>query len=124
MQNYYNLLYREDEREMLRLCASEGIGGHAVVAARARQAGAAVDRRAADRAGEDRSRSASRGLRQDDGGHRQGDRRSDHEIAGERGVPPAQIALAWLLRKPAVTSPIVGATRRRSISRMRSRRCR
>jgi aryl-alcohol dehydrogenase-like predicted oxidoreductase len=34
-----------------------------------------------------------------------------NEIAAERGVPPAQIAMAWLLRKPAVTSPIVGATK-------------
>ena len=75
MQNYYNLLYREDEREMLRLCASEGIAVDAVVAARARQAGASVDRRAADRAREDRSIRPRR-LQQDDSGDGQGGRRS------------------------------------------------
>ena len=109
MQNYYNLLYREDEREMLRLCLSEGIGttpwsplGRGKLA-----------RPWSDAAPTDRARTDAFGkslfARTVDIDKAIVDRTS--EIAGERGVPPAQIALAWLLSKPVVTSPIVGATR-------------
>ena len=109
MQNYYNLLYREDEREMLRLCESEGIGGHAVVAAGARQADATMDGRAADRAGQD-GRVRHDALREDNRDRQAGDRADARDREGT-GVPAAQVAMAWLLHKPAVTSPIFGATK-------------
>jgi aryl-alcohol dehydrogenase-like predicted oxidoreductase len=109
MQNYYNLLYREDEREMLRLCLSEGIGttpwsplGRGKLA-RPWSDAAATERAKTDAFGK------SLFARTVDIDKAIVDRTS--EIAGERGVPPAQIALAWLLSKPVVTSPIVGATR-------------
>jgi aryl-alcohol dehydrogenase-like predicted oxidoreductase len=107
MQNLVNLLYREEEREMLPLCEAEGIG---VIPwspqARGKLSRAwdytslrtetdeamtrlfanteEADRRVADRVG---------------------------EVAKARGVPRAQIALAWLLAKPVITAPIVGATK-------------
>ena len=108
MQNHYNLLYREEEREMMPLCQSEGIG---VIPwsplARGRLARPwqsettkryetdqfgkrmylqteAADRKVVDRLG---------------------------QISERRGVPRAQLALAWLLSKPGVTAPIVGATK-------------
>jgi len=108
MQNHYNLLYREEEREMIGLCKSEGIGvipwsplarGRLTRAWKAETTARTetdafgnrlyaqteeADRRVVDRLG---------------------------EIAGKRGVPRAQIALAWLLQKPAVTAPIVGASK-------------
>ena len=109
MQNYYNLLYREDEREMLRLCLSEGIGttpwsplGRGKLA-RPWSDAATTERARTDAFG--RSLFA-RTVEMD---KPIVDR--TNEIARERGVSPAQIALAWLLSKPAVTSPIVGATR-------------
>jgi aryl-alcohol dehydrogenase-like predicted oxidoreductase len=107
MQNHYNLLYREEEREMMALCQSEGIG---VIPwsplARGRltrpwktelskrshtdQFGntmysrtEASDRKVVDRLG---------------------------EVAERRGIPRAQIALAWVTGKPFITAPIVGAT--------------
>ena len=110
MQNYYNLLYREDEREMLRSVPVGGCGDHAVVASRARQAGATVDRGAADRAGQDGSVRQGR-VREDDAEMDKTVIDRTNEVARDRGLPAAQIAMAWLLRKPAVTSPIVGATK-------------
>lgn len=107
MQDHLNLLYREEEREMLPLCAAEGIG---VVPwsplARGRLArpwGNTTDRSKGDRFGaqlyartEDSDRAVVTELEQ---------------IAQDAGVPMAQIALAWLLAKPVVTSPIVGVTK-------------
>ncbi len=108
MQNYYNILYREEEREMLPLCQSEGIGvipwsplGRGRLA-RPWQAEKtrrletdqfgkilysqteAADRKVIDRLG---------------------------QVAEQRGVSRAQVAIAWMLGKPAVTAPIVGATK-------------
>ena len=109
MQPHYNLLNREDEREMLPLCLSEGIG---VLPwsplARGRLA----------RAWETQP-STMRG-QTDEYGKKlySGTEEADKlvvdrvgEIARARGIPRAQIALAWLLHKPAVTAPIVGATK-------------
>ncbi len=64
MQNHYNLLYREEEREIIPQCIDQGV---AVI--------------------------------------------PWSPLAAERGVPQAQVALAWLMRRPGVTTPIVGATR-------------
>jgi aryl-alcohol dehydrogenase-like predicted oxidoreductase len=113
MQNHYNLLYREEEREMIPLCQSEGIGilpwsplargrlaraaeGESTKRFESDQFGKkmyspteAVDREVIDRVG---------------------------QIAEQRGVPRAQVALAWLLSKSAITSPIVGATKPKHLS--------
>jgi aryl-alcohol dehydrogenase-like predicted oxidoreductase len=102
MQNHYNLLYREEEREMLPLCLDEGVGMLPwSPLARGRLAG----RRETVRAGEDRLAAMMY-----DGGE-QGVIDAVLAVAGERGLPPAQIALAWLLGRPGVVAPVVGATR-------------
>ena len=109
MQNYYNLLYREDEREMLRLCVAEGVGVTPwSPLARGRLARGWTEEPATDRAKTD-AFGTSLYIKTMDIDRPIVER--TNEIAGERGVPPAQIAMAWLLRKPAVTSPIVGATK-------------
>jgi aryl-alcohol dehydrogenase-like predicted oxidoreductase len=109
MQNHYNLLYREEEREMIPQCVDQGI---AVIPwsplARGVLAG-------------NRTREGGRLTTRSDS-----DAFTDHlysqptdfdvvervaELAAARGVAPAQIALAWLLHKPGVTAPIVGATK-------------
>jgi aryl-alcohol dehydrogenase-like predicted oxidoreductase len=109
MQNHYNLLYREEEREMLPLCRSEGIG---VIPwsplARGRLARPSTGAPATERAGADPfAESLYRRSEADD--RAVVDRLG--EVAAARGLPRAQVALAWLLRKPGVTAPIVGATR-------------
>ena len=104
MQNHYNLMYREEEREMIPFCRAEGIGLLPwSPLARGLLAGSRV-------ANTQRSR-------QDDYAH-QMYTEADNEVveavarlAAKRGVPPAQIALAWLLHKPGVTSPIIGASK-------------
>ncbi|HET9148760.1 MAG TPA: aldo/keto reductase, partial [Acetobacteraceae bacterium] len=108
MQNYVNLLYREEEREMLPLCRAEGIG---VIPwsplARGRltrdwDEGSA--RSETDEFGKTLyAKSSSDADRQVVG--------RVAEIARERGVPRAQVALAWVLAKPGITAPIVGATK-------------
>jgi aryl-alcohol dehydrogenase-like predicted oxidoreductase len=109
MQNYYNLLYREDEREMLRLCASEGVG----VTPWSPLARGRLARPSSDEGTTERAKTDAFGkllfVKTADIDTPVIDR--TNEIARERGVSPAQVAMAWLLRKPAVTSPIFGATR-------------
>ena len=108
MQNHYNLLYREEEREMLALCAEEKIG---VIPwsplARGRLArpwqAESTKRFETDQFG----KSMYSRTEQDD--RRVADRLA--EVAERRGTPRAQIALAWLLSKPVITAPIVGATK-------------
>ena len=109
MQNHYNLLYREEEREMMGLCAAEGIG---VVPwsplARGRLTRPWEDEPSTKRAGTDEfGKTLYRGTEDAD---REVVRRVG-EMAEAHGVPRAQIALAWLLSKPGVTSPIVGASK-------------
>lgn len=110
MQNHYNLIYREEEREMMPLCEDQGVG---VIPwsplARGLLAGARSslqDRTATARAGSD----VFSGKLYDSP--------SDWEVveatrrtAQARGVSMAQVALAWLLSKPAVAAPIIGATK-------------
>ncbi len=109
MQDHLNLLYREEEREMLPLCRSEGIGvipwsPHARGRlARPYEEAVSTERGGSDAFGSslyDRSRDADRAVIE-----------SVQKIGKARGLPAAQIALAWLLRKPGVTAPIVGATK-------------
>lgn len=109
MQNHYNLVYREEEREMIPLCEDEGIG---VIpwSPLARGMLAGTRSKLGDSS---TSRSSSDGLDQI-----LYDQPSDWEVvdavkkvAAERGEPPARVALAWLMSRPAVTAPIVGATK-------------
>jgi len=108
MQDHYNLLYREEEREMLPLCREEGIG---VIPwsplARGLLARAGRDDDATARAGSD---DYTRHLYGDD------EARTEvlaavADVARKLGVPAAQVAIAWLLHQPAITAPIVGATK-------------
>ncbi len=109
MQNHYNLLYREEEREMIPLCADQGIAvlpysplARGVLAGnRTRQGERRTVRAGSDPLSDERYRTEDDFLVADRAG----------EVAAERGVPAAQVALAWLLSRPAVTAPIVGATR-------------
>ncbi len=108
MQNHYNLVYREEEREMLPLCRAEGIGvipwsplARGLLTGSRRRGGQHATTRA-------RTDEYAQTLYTDDD-FDVVDRVVD--LAGRRGLPPAQIALAWLLRQPGVTAPIVGASR-------------
>lgn len=110
MQNHYNLLYREEEREMIPLCANEGIG-LMPWSPLARGILAGARRSVSDR--DSSTRAAT-----DTYGHGLYDAQVNWEIvdavrhiAEQRGVPMAQVALAWLLSKPQVAAPIVGATK-------------
>lgn len=108
MQNYYNLLYREEEREMLPLCQAEGIGvlpWSPLARGRLTRAWDAekTKRFETDQFGKQLY------ARTRDADHTIVDRLG--EAAERRGVPRAQMALAWMLSKPAVTAPIVGATK-------------
>jgi aryl-alcohol dehydrogenase-like predicted oxidoreductase len=112
MQNHYNLLYREEEREMIPLCLEEGIG---VVPWSPLARGLLARPRPANSQarGDTTSRSAS-----DDDSPTLYDQASDWDvvdtvdrIARRRGVAMAEVALAWLLGRPGVSAPIVGATR-------------
>jgi 1-deoxyxylulose-5-phosphate synthase len=104
MQNYYNLLYREEEREMLPLCADQGVASIPwSPLARGRLARPWNEQTARSEVDE-----FGRSLYSDD------DRPvvdALNNLAGERGTSPVQLALAWLLSKHPVTSPIVGATK-------------
>jgi aryl-alcohol dehydrogenase-like predicted oxidoreductase len=109
MQNHYNLVYREEEREMMPLCEDQGIGV-TPWSPLARGMLAGTRKKLGDSS---TSRSSSDGLDQ-----LLYDQPSDWDVvdavksvAAERGEPAARIALAWLLAKPAVTAPIVGATK-------------
>jgi aryl-alcohol dehydrogenase-like predicted oxidoreductase len=108
MQNHYNLLYREEEREMVGLCVDQGIGMLPwSPLARGRLArpwqSENTKRFETDAFG------TSMYKRTEDADHRVVDR--VEEIAKNRGVGMAQVALAWMLSKPVVTAPIVGATK-------------
>ena len=105
MQNHYNLIYREEEREMAPLCAAENVGMLPwSPLARGLLAGS--------------RKAQTLRARADDYAHKLYTREADNlviecvaEVAKERGVPPAQVALAWLLHKPGVTAPIIGASK-------------
>ncbi|HEY7592040.1 MAG TPA: aldo/keto reductase [Actinophytocola sp.] len=108
MQNYYNLLYREEEREMIPLCLDEGVGvvpwsplARGMLAGNRERGGV----RSTTRASNDRF--AETLYSEDDFDVVDAVR----AVAAERGVPAAQVALAWLLGNPAVTAPIIGATK-------------
>jgi 1-deoxyxylulose-5-phosphate synthase len=109
MQNHYNLVYREEEREMLPLCREEGIG---VIPWSPLARGFLAGNRQRGR------RDATRREQHDDYGHSLYYADADYdvadrvvEVATAKGVRPIQVALAWVMRQPAVTAPIIGASR-------------
>jgi aryl-alcohol dehydrogenase-like predicted oxidoreductase len=110
MQNHYNLVYREEEREMLPLCREEGIG---VIpwSPLARGFLAGNRRRGAERSASEREKSDAfaHDLYYTDADYDVAERVT--EVAAAKGIAPAQVALAWLLRQPGVTAPIVGASK-------------
>jgi aryl-alcohol dehydrogenase (NADP+) len=109
MQNHYNLVYREEEREMLPLCREEGVG---VIPWSPLARGFLTGSRRRGEIGDtERARTddLARQLYFSDGDYTVADRVV--EIAARRAVKPAQIALAWLLAQPGVTAPIIGASR-------------
>ncbi|AOB26579.1 MULTISPECIES: aldo/keto reductase [Bordetella] len=111
MQNHYNLLYREEEREMLKLCRAEGVGvlpWSPLARGRLTRDWAEGSARADTDEVLKRLYSATE----------QADRAvidAVGEVAAQRGVSRAQVAMAWLLRQPAVTAPIVGASKPRHL---------
>ena len=104
MQNHYNLLNREEEREMLPLCADQGVGvipwSPLARGRLAREWGEKTNRSETDRFGAQLYQDSDRAIVE-----------RVAEVAKERGVPRAQVALAWVLSNPVVTAPIVGATK-------------
>src|SRR6266536_3373783 len=109
MQNHYNLLYREEEREMIPQCIDQGVG---VIPWSPLARGVLTGNRSRD--GERRTERAGTDPLGDSLYAQQADFDvvdAVAEVAAGRGVPPAQVALAWLLHRPGVTAPIVGTTR-------------
>ncbi len=109
MQNHYNLVYREEEREMLPLCREEGIG--VIPWSPLARGFLAGNRHKGDRGETIRAKSDefAHKLYYADSDFTIADRTA--ELASRRGVKPTQIALAWLLAQPGVTAPIVGASK-------------
>ena len=108
MQNHYNLVYREEEREMIPLSVDQGIG-LIPWSPLARGFLAGNRTRAKDETPRARTDDFAHQLYYDDNDFEIVDRVV--EIAQQRGVRPAQVALAWMLNKPYITSPIIGATK-------------
>jgi 1-deoxyxylulose-5-phosphate synthase len=113
MQNHYNLVYREEEREMIPLCVSEGIG---IIPWSPLARGFLAGNRTRDKNG------ATTRSKSDAFAHRLYYADNDFDLlecviqlANERGVSPAQVALAWMLHKAFVTAPIIGATKMRHL---------
>ena len=110
MQNHYNLVYREEEREMIPLCLDGGVGC-IPWSPLARGFLTGTRKRGDGKSETDRART-------DEFGHSLYYRDTDWtvvervvEIAGERGVKPAQVALAWVMAQPGVSAPIIGASK-------------
>ena len=109
MQNHYNLLYREEEREMIPQCVDGGVAvipwsplARGLLAGNRTKEGERLTTRAGTDAFADALYDPAVDFAVVD---------AVTEVAAERGVPNAQVALAWLLHKPGVTAPIVGATK-------------
>ena len=110
MQNHYNLVYREEEREMIPLCLDQKVG--CIPWSPLARGFLTGSRKKGD------GKSETTRARTDDFAHNLYYRDSDFtvvdrliEIAGERNVKPAQVALAWMLSKPVVSAPIIGASK-------------
>jgi aryl-alcohol dehydrogenase (NADP+) len=109
MQNHYNLVYREEEREMIPLCRDEGIG--LIPWSPLARGFLAGNRRREDYGETSRAKTDdfAQSMYYDDGDFAVVDRVG--EIARKRGVSHAQVALAWLLHRPGVVAPIIGASK-------------
>ncbi len=114
MQNHYNLVYREEEREMIPLCVDQGVG--CIPWSPLARGFLTGTRKRGD--GRDFTKAETARARTDDFGHGLYYRDTDWdvvdrvcEIAATRGVKPAQVALAWVMAKPGVSSPIIGASK-------------
>ena len=105
MQNHYNLIYREEEREMLPLCREEGIG---VIPWSPLARGFVMGRQRNETTTRAKTDDYARNLYQESD-YQTVDRIT--EVAARHGVSNAQVALAWVLHKPGITSPIVGASK-------------
>ena len=110
MQNHYNLVYREEEREMIPLCLDQGVG--CIPWSPLARGFLTGTRRRED------GKSETTRARTDDFGHSLYYRDTDwtvvdrvKSIAEARGVKPAQVALAWVMAKPGISSPIIGASK-------------
>ena len=112
MQNHYNLIYREEEREMIPLCLEEGIGvlpwsplARGLLAGKRRPetARSKTDTFGKQIYGDELSQADARVIERLE------------EVATKQGVAPAQVALAWLLQKPGVIAPVIGASKSRHI---------
>jgi aryl-alcohol dehydrogenase-like predicted oxidoreductase len=108
MQNHYNLIYREEEREMLPLCRELGVGvipwsplARGLLGGNRTRDGVRHTARARTDAFADSLYDESDFAVID----------ANAEVAADLGLPPAQVALAWLLARPGVTAPIIGATK-------------
>jgi aryl-alcohol dehydrogenase-like predicted oxidoreductase len=109
MQDHYNLIYREEEREMIPQCIDQGVGvipwsplARGVLTGNRTRSGEKLTKRAQTDAFADSLYKPELDFEVVERGD---------EVAVERGVPTAQVALAWLLHRPGVTAPIVGATK-------------
>jgi len=104
MQPHYNLLYREEEREMLPFCLDQGVGvipwSPLARGRLTRPWGETTSRTETDEVGKNLYADEDRRIVE-----------AVMDIAGDRGVSAAQIALAWVARQPTVTAPIIGATK-------------
>ncbi len=112
MQNHYNLVYREEEREMIPLCVSERIG---LIPWSPLARGFLAGNRTAN---EDKLKGETTRARTDEYAHSLYYRDSDFatvdtitQVASARGVKNAQVALAWILARPGVSAPIIGASK-------------
>jgi len=114
MQNHYNLIYREEEREMNPFCREEGIG---LIPWSPLARGFLAGNRKRESKGE------TTRAKTDDFAHKLYYHESDYdvvdrvnEVARKRGVSNAQVALAWVIQQPGVTAPIIGASKPHHIS--------
>jgi aryl-alcohol dehydrogenase-like predicted oxidoreductase len=114
MQNHYNLVYREEEREMIPLCLDQKIG--CIPWSPLARGFLTGSRKRGD--GQDHAKGETLRARTDDFGHGLYYRETDFdivdrvlELAAQRNVKPAQIALAWVMSRPGISAPIVGASK-------------
>jgi len=108
MQNHYNLIYREEEREMIPLCRDQGIGlipwsplARGFLAGNRSKDGGQTSRANSDQYAKD--------MYYGDSDFAVADRLT--QVAQARGLPNMRVALAWILSKPGVTAPIIGASK-------------
>ena len=113
MQNHYNLVYREEEREMIPLCLDQGVGcipwsplARGMLAGNRTRDGGRHTTRSSTDAFTDYLYDQPTDIDVVD---------AVNEVAAARGVPSGQVALAWLLQKPGVTAPIVGSTKKKHL---------